>query len=784
VQIVDHVEILTNGTALYGADAIGGVINIITKKSLPDDENGEADTYIGNTTHKDSFYQRYTVSGNLESFDKNGFGIVEADYQHQNSQLAVDRALSSTADQRANGGADVRSGRSYPGLFFGETDGNLFTVGPGTTGALTGTTPGADPNVIDNFPNAYNYNATTSTLPDETRYGLYLDYTYKFYDGNIVPNIDFDYRHNRALETSGPTGYSAIDGDAGPTTTTAAFGNPPIPAFIVPTTNPFNQTGEVVDLLAYRFTQLGPRKEEVDSDTFRAVPSIDFKLGDGWTLNTGLNYGYGFLNDRGVGFVSSSAFQRELASTNPADAYNPFTSTGNQTPGALAGLGVNTGHQGTYSIFGEDFRLNGKITDLPAGPIQMALGGEYRLERYNQNYSQAERQGDILGEAPQQDTAASRKVLSGYTQVDFPLTSPSFNIPGFYSTDVIATGRVDKYTNFGSAENPEIQLRWETVPGLVLRFTYSKSFRAPSLNEIGTGGNASYVFVNNPKFTNPITGSTEAQVEQITPGNPDLKPETAETFSFGVAYAPEAVKGLELTADYFKIRYNNQIQIQDPQTLIDSNSTQVHYLANNAISSIDVNYANLSNSYVEGFDWEGNYVWGDPNTNLGQLDFDVKATYYRKYIQDFGQGASDYVGQDTGGGLGAYSRYRQDASITWNYRELAFTVDNDYSSGYADNVAAADYGIARNVAAYFVFNVQASYTFDKEMVEHELAPGPHGDGFDWRTLLEGTTFTVGCNNIADEAPPFSADPNDNLGYDPQYADGTGRFVYGQISKKF
>jgi iron complex outermembrane receptor protein len=302
------------------------------------------------------------------------------------------------------------------------------------------------------------------------------------------------------------------------------------------------------------------------------------------------------------------------------------------------------------------------------------------------------------------------------------------------------------------------------------------------LNELAAGGNASYVYVDNPKYVNPVDGSTLAQVVQLTPGNPNLKPETAETFSFGVAWTPDAVKGLLLTADYFKIRYNNEIQEQDAQDLVNESSPQVHYLPSGAISSIDVEYANLAYSYVEGFDWGANYVLGTPTDDYGQFTFDFNGTYIRKYVQDDGFGGPiDYVGTDTGG-LGAYSRYRQDASITWAYRNFTFTVDNDYTSGFADG--AGQYGIPRNVGAWFVFNIQAGYTFDKELVEHDIFPGPPSGGFDWRKILEGTTATVGCNNVYDEQPPFVADPNDTLGYDQSYSDGTGRFVYGELTKKF
>ncbi len=788
VDIIDHIEVLTEGTALYGSDAIAGVVNIITKKSLPGDEDGEVDTFLGNTTHKDAFLQRYTMLGNLGTFDKNGFGVIEADYEHQDSQSAVDQTISSSANQTANGGYDLRSGRNYPGAFVGDTSGNLFSIAPGVDGGPISSTA-TDPNIVPNsFGPPYDYNLLTSTAPDQTRYGLYANYTYKFYDGNITPNIDFQYRHNRTVSQSGPSGYSLLDGDSGPTGEYISGGGSTIggvPVFQVPTTNPYNNTGEPIDILSYRFTALGPRINEIDSDSFRAVPSINFKLGDGWTATASMDYSYDFVNNRGLNEVSAKGLQAALDSTNPETAFNPFTSGGGQTSNALNTIRADDYNRSSYSLIGEQFQVNGHVYDLPAGPIQTAFGGEYRFERFNQAYSPEVSSGDIISEAPQQDTAASRKILSGYTEVDFPITSPSFNIPGFYSFDVIADGRVDKYTDFGSTENPQIRLRWETIPGLVLRFSYAKSFRAPSLNELAAGGNASYVFVNNPNYVNPVTGSTEAQVQQNTPGNPGLKPETAETFSFGVAYTPQAIKGLLLTADYFKIRYKGQIQDEDPQTLVNENSPQVHTLPSGAISSIDVSYTNLDNSYVEGFDWGVNYVLGDPNVDWGQLTFNVQATYYRKYILDDGTGATDDVGTDYSSGLGPFSRYRQDASITWGFHNFSLTVDNDYASGYSDSVAAEPPGgIPRNVAAWFVWNAQMSYTFDKYALEHDIAPGAPTDGFDWRKILEGTTLTVGCDNLVDEQPPFSADPNNTLGYDASYADSTGRFVYGEISKKF
>jgi iron complex outermembrane receptor protein len=796
-QIVDHVEILTEGTALYGADAVAGVVNIITKKDLPGNENGEVDAYIGNTDNKDAFEQRYTLMGNLGSFDKNGFGVVEADYEHQDSILAPDREVSKTADQATNGGFDLRSGRTFPGIFEGETSGNDFSILPGTGNVpLTGTTNAVDPHVDDGADalQPYDYNTTQTIIPDTTRYGVYMNYTYKFYDGNITPNIDFDYRHNRTVLISAPGGYSFFDGDPGPSELSGATSADPsapagTPVFRVPTTNPFNQTGEVIDVLSYRFVPLGPRTEDADVDLFRVVPSVDFKLGDGWTLNAGFNYSYSFLDDRNVNFASASAFQDELNDPNPARAYNPFTSSANQSAAAINGLYVSSGNRDTTSQIGTDFRFNGKLFDLPAGPVQMAFGGEFRLERYNQSYGPEDLSGDVVSSSIQLDTAASQKALSGYTEVDIPLTSPSFNIPGFYSTDVLVAGRVDKYSQFGSTENPQVRLRWEIIPGLIVRGGYSTSFRAPSLNELAAGGNQAFETILDPNGGGPGVAQ-QSQVLINSPGNPNLKPETAETFSAGVAYSPEAIKGLLMTVDYFKIRYENQIQQEDPQTLINAGSPNVTLNPNGTIKSVLATYENLSNSHIDGFDLGANYVIGDPNISWGQLDLSYSSTILLNYITDDGTGASENVGIDSGG-LGPYSRYRQDVTATWNFHNFSFTVANDLSSSYADSEAAPtlsgtdanNHAVERNVGTYITFDLQASYTFDKQDID-KWAPGAREDGFDWRNIVAGTTLTVGCNNVYDFQPPFTANPSDTLGYDPAYADPTGRFIYGQISKKF
>ena len=430
-QIVDRVEVLTEGSELYGSDAVAGVINIITKQSIGDD-NAQIDTYFGNTGSEDAFNQRYSIIGSLSSFDKNGTGIVSVDYEHQNAIFATDREISESADQTHNGGYDLRSGRTFPGQFQAEVTGDYFSILPGTGNVpLTGTTNAVDGNVDDGATalQGYDYNKGTSISPDITRYGVYMNYAYNFYGGNVRPSIDFTYRHNRTELTQAPA--PTVIGDNGPTEIAPA-GTPDAGSavFIVPTTNPYNQTNQAIDIIAYRFTDLGNRVEVVNQDVFRTVPQVDIKLNDDWNLNVGFNYNYTYVNDQNVNFPSASAFQNALNGTTLATAYNPFTSVQGANNAALVnGLLVPSYNKDTTSLIAGDFRFTGKLFDLPAGPVTMAAGAEERVETYTQNYGPNDLSGDIIGSSIQLNIDSDREDTSEYVEVKIPVTQQEVQLP-------------------------------------------------------------------------------------------------------------------------------------------------------------------------------------------------------------------------------------------------------------------------------------------------------------------------------------------------------------------
>jgi hypothetical protein len=235
--------------------------------------------------------------------------------------------------------------------------------------------------------------------------------------------------------------------------------------------------------------------------------------------------------------------------------------------------------------------------------------------------------------------------------------------------------------------------------------------------------------------------------------------------------------------DLYKIRYKNQIQQISAQTEVDDNSALVIRDGAGDITSITAPYANLANSLIQGIDSGFTYSLGDSMKEFGKFTLEVEGSWTLNYLtQDApGDPFEENVGQDSSG-LGAYPRYRQTTTFTWDYRSLEFVAANDYVSGTEDSQAIDAVGnsiVNRKIGAYSYYDIQASYTFDEK--DHDKwSPKT---GIDWMSWLDGTKITLGCDDVADSNPPSTLNYNNSPpGSDSTYADDRGRFVYGAIKK--
>jgi iron complex outermembrane receptor protein len=438
-----------------------------------------------------------------------------------------------------------------------------------------------------------------------------------------------------------------------------------------------------------------------------------------------------------------------------------------------------------------------------------------------------QRFADTVGYNSAQPLHGSRTVGSGFGELRIPITSPDMEVMAFRALDVTAALRYDYYSDFGGTWNPKVNLRWEPVKNVTLRGSYSTSFRAPTFGDLYLSDQESYPelrnparaviepvsspyldasgnytadptdgdgnpHVDNPEYDpasndyvaawNPTLNPTFEQIKTVYQGNPNLEPETAENFTAGVVYSPEFAKRLALSVDWFKIDQENvpgsvdqfildtNYRGSDPnlparQRPNDPNAPYADLIAynpaNTTYQQLTAPTLNLSRREIEGLDFRVSYQI--PTENVGDFLLSWNMTYYYRFQQEDipGQGLDnrlgDFMDPSQSFGLGSIPYLKMNLGGFWNISDFEFGVIAYYVGGYRDDWRS---GFDRDVSDIWTVDLQASYNF------------PHN----WR-------LTVGVENVADTAPPLVVGAfADN--YDRDTHSLMGRFVYGQISKKW
>ena len=764
---IDRIEILREGaSAIYGSDAIAGVVNIITKKNFT---GTEVFTQYGNTTRSDDMGQRRAslVTG-LTALDGKFRLMLSVDYYQQNPLAHINRDFSRTADHRQQGGTDQRSVRPNPGTFFTST--GVFRPPPGTDGI--GLTPGDfldGLNPAGDYVNRYNYNQRTELIPSSERTGYFGTAEY---DINKYVTVFGEalYQENRTKEKAAPTPIDSADN------------------LYVGAANPFNPFGEDVSFL-YRLLDLGDRLTLTNTSLFRYVGGVKIKgLPKNWQIEIAGSESENKVVSRGVNFASISRAQEALLQSNPEKALNPFADgTGFQNSSVLDGLRVQTYLLGRSELRTADVRAAGDLITLPAGPIGLGVGLEYREEELSVSPDPRSRRVDIIGNGGvTADGARSSK--GAYFQVDVPLFSPQWNIPGIYSLNLVAAGRYEEFTDFGDVFKPKFSIRLKPVEALTLRASYQEGFRAASLSQLFLGNVVGFESVVDPQ--KPSQGTIDVQT--ITNGNSALKPETSYAYSLGFVLDVPYVKGLSVSADFYRLEQRNLIDAPSGQFVLDnpgfSAGAGIVRDANGNITIINTPFANLGRAVVDGVDLNVNYEV--PWKEYGSWTVNWAGAYVNSFEQIGVPGTANTEFIRTF----QLPAFRCRGSVNWELKGFGAEVALNYTSGYDDT--GLEPHRERTVEAWATVDMQVSYEFNAPKVE--ASDGKSFDGKSsgkeakeikavsvganwWQKLLDGTKLTVGVNNVADEDPPFA---NLTDGYDSSLADPSGRFYYVSLRKKF
>ncbi|WP_311971340.1 TonB-dependent receptor [Pseudomonas baltica] len=732
---IDRVEVLRDGaSALYGTDAIGGVINFITKKSLTDGTltlGGDTPTHSGGGASKDM-----SGSWGFGDLDKDRFNVMGVfNYRTQQNLDANDRSFDK--DYVPGRGLDGTSGTSFPSNYT-QGDNAANPLGPACTGANQ---------IASNGVCRYSTRNSIDLLPQTESTSFFGKATGKLGDDHNV-SLDYFWARNNNSVSVAPAPLTGLTLDP---SSPYYPGNGITPG---PTNFALDPTQPVG--VNWRETAAGDRESKDQNTSQRFQLTFDGTV-SGWDYNVGAGYNQNQVYNRVTsGYVSDSALISGLQS----GLINPF---GAQSDAGQAFIDANTYH-GTYAVStGRVASIDGKVTReigdwFGAGPVGLALGGEYRKEKFHMSIDDWAGDLSSLGVDPNSSVAGDRSITAQYAEI---------NVPVFDSLELSAAVRHDKYSDFGSTTNPKYSFRYQPIKELVMRGAYSEGFRAPSLYELN---NPTYTTFTQGNYDDPrlCTGGTVRpggnggrdcgqQFLNSTGGNKNLSPETARNVTLGFVYQP--VRNLSMGLDFWWIKIAGQIE-EFPESEVFNNpetySDRIVRAADGSIDHIVTGLANLGNLKTSGVDVSLNYRF--PQTSVGQFGLDLQGTYVTRYDyqQTIGGNYIDRVGDFQGYGVAA--RWKHNLTASWNFGPARAALTNRFTTGYNDY----DRTTNDRVPSYSLWDLSAGYTFMKTL-----------------------DVDLGVKNVFDRDPPFSNQAYTfQSGYDPRYTDPLGRTLFARATYHF
>ncbi|MBI5768504.1 MAG: TonB-dependent receptor [Verrucomicrobia bacterium] len=605
IAMVERVEVLKDGaSAIYGADATAGVVNIILRK----DYNGvEVSTSYGNSTKTDVGEKSFSLFAGAASgkasatigvtfFERGALKAVDTNFG-KNADLSARYAAKGAkyADLVAGGFFDLRSGTgpqarinltglaagqvngqngvNIPGLAAGATITRLPGTGGTPAGSLTTATPSfTNPSQVgtggqfnaaatatyvpqiltpqSSPSNLYNFQEFVWLTPEVQRTGLNFTYRYDI-SKNLTLFSEGAYQQNKSHIELAPSPIS-----------TAGDNN-----ILVPKTNYWNPFG--VDLnFAFRPVDIGPRKADISNNSYSLLFGARGTLFDKWDWEVGYTYGYDEVVDLTTNAISESRLRAALARSTP-DALNIFGGANfKNSPATLNGIRVQSQKAGNAGLDAWDGLIRGDLFNIPTGTVGSAFHAGWRKEKFNvANDALSTTLDDIIGQVRLADATQSRRTVKfAAAELGVPLVKPG-RYTGFYDLDLRTAARFEDFSDgYNSGVKPYFGLRYQPVKDLLLRGSLQRTFRAPTLVQL-YGGESQSLPNGLPDLRRPqaLTGdpfdgaSTQRLVRQG--GNPNLTPETAKSYQYGFVYdvPVKALKGLSVGVSYIRIEQTNII---------------------------------------------------------------------------------------------------------------------------------------------------------------------------------------------------------------------------------
>jgi iron complex outermembrane recepter protein len=825
-EAIESVEILKDGgSAIYGSDAVAGVVNF---KMRRDYDGGQVKVEVGDYSGTGGFRRKGTVTYGTTAGKTSMLAVFDWQLQDPISARNVRWARSANkeadaaktnpryrgtgwadvsvpgvttfkseaeyvayistlngftsdpvADSRAGWGwFDARSSRGYPGYVVA-SDGSYNTYDAPTdnpTLATLSQTVGYNP---------YDYQQTNGFTSREQRYSFFSTFRHEFSKTlYLFSDVSFTRVETDVVSASTPVDleneYLAADNDGSPRLTDA--GNMIIPSF-----SPYNPFGEDLSSGRRRLVETGNRTIDVTSDTPRMVLGLggDVAGFEKWTWESAALYSKNHVRERSLVVTDDRMQEALLGLTRAGDgslSWNPATPQaqrvyfnwfGTNEPAFADFLESVNPTAAKIEYFSLDLNTGGTLWTLPGGDMGLSLGAERRWEKFANERTVLNATSNIVSGDSGASSKGDRNVTSLYGEL---------NIPVIKQVEVQIAGRFEDYSDkdFAQSVRPKFGLKYHPVDWLVLRGSYSKSFKAPDLAYLYTSSQTTFTGTS---VWDPLTHKQIAEMQIVTAGNLNLRPELTDSWYAGMVFEPKGfLKNLQVSVDAF--RYEQKNLLAQPSEymgysafLLDASRTDSPFYGRvvrdtpaagetyGDVLYIRDDYANLSEGITQGLDLGISYQW--PTTAIGDILLGATATWYDKVEVD----GVEYVGTRLN------ARWNATASVGWrrgNWEANVYGVLRGARKGTIDLGSAFgpsdfpdgdyveqpdDFFVEYDIKPQFTLNTSVSYK-----------------GF--RKL----TVTVGVNNLLNSVPPL--DPQEVTGTTSGVNDPAPAFWYVSLSREF
>ena len=745
---VERIEILKDGaSAIYGSDAIAGVVNVILRKDFRGAEVGITGGYSEGKYDKRA---NATLGfGDLSKDRYNVFGVF--DYFKRDELLQSDTKFLHTRDLRGYEG-----GRNFQSLTAGGTWRQLsatnaltnvhraitdcrFSVIDGPEAVNRGLigAPAANTgfNLAGNTFCAQDQNIALSALPATERFGFMGRFTKSFSD-TMTGYVD--------------VGLSTIE-------TSQTFTDPFFQTTgLLPTSvglrpfayninfapgvagNPFSSNARYVGA----FQDLGTRNTEITSDTYRILAGLTYTIAR-WDLDSALGWSKNEVETLGTSRISitqnsavfgvPSGLQPPIPlSTSSTYNLDRFTTNSEAVRNQLK---LSPLRQSESELKFIDTKASTELWQMAGGPAGLALGFEYREETLNDKPDQSAQSGDILGQGITA-TNGERDNTAIYGELSLPITR---------MIEAQLAVRHDRYSDYGNSTTPKAGIRFRPHNTLLLRANWGRGFRAPTLVEISPSVATFFTQVLDPEF-----GGAIRNVSGSFAGNPDLQPEKSTSATAGFVWEP--TRDFSIGASYYHIEWKNIVVGNCCQDIVNSGDPTrvIRDPVTNEIVTVVGNFENQSKTETKGIDLDVRYAI---NSDMGKWTSRLNFTY----IDSFKENDVEVVGSNAGNNT--LPRTKGVVGLDWDYRALSATVNFNYTHGYYQRFLGASFfapqdprfqnGVYpdrvnhyRTVDLFARYNINKNFSINGAILNAEDKTPPYDPGFSATNLYDFSLFDI------------------------------------------